>query len=88
MAMNNNKSIHLNRISLLLLLFTLGAYLLQPIWDTDFWWHIAAGKWIVASGAIPNTVFSPILILSVWIRFCMVNGWARFYSISSITARA
>ena len=28
---------------------------LRPIWDIDIFWHIAAGRWIWANGAIPTT---------------------------------
>jgi len=49
------RNIPTNAIVYFILSFTLGAYLVQPIWDTDFWWHIASGKWIIESLAIPNT---------------------------------
>lgn len=29
-------------------------YLLNPLWDYDFWWHIATGKYIVTEGHLPN----------------------------------
>lgn len=35
----------------LFLIVTLSA----PIWDNDFWWHIATGKDILANGRIPET---------------------------------
>ena len=36
-------------------LFTFFAFAYTPISDSDFWWHIAAGQWIVAHGALPAT---------------------------------
>ena len=51
----SKRTLQLNIIAFLILSFTLCAYLVQPIWDTDFWWHIASGKWIVDSLSIPNT---------------------------------
>jgi len=29
------------------------AFVYTPISDSDFWWHIAAGQWIVAHGSLP-----------------------------------
>ncbi len=51
----STRTLQIDVIALLLLFFTLYAYLIQPIWDTDFWWHIASGRWIVESLSIPNT---------------------------------
>ncbi|MCR4303641.1 MAG: hypothetical protein NUV63_05365 [Gallionella sp.] len=28
---------------------------LVPVWDIDFWWHIATGRWIVEHGQVPAT---------------------------------
>lgn len=36
-------------------LITFFAFVYTPISDSDFWWHIAAGQWIVAHGALPLT---------------------------------
>ena len=36
-------------------LITFFAFVYTPISDSDFWWHIAAGQWIVAHGALPAT---------------------------------
>ena len=36
-------------------LITFFAFAYTPISDSDFWWHIAAGKWIVEHGALPTT---------------------------------
>jgi len=49
------QSKQINFIAFIVLSLTLCAYLVQPIWDTDFWWHIASGKWIIDSQSIPNT---------------------------------
>jgi len=37
-----------------LLLIIIGYALADPIWDSDFWWHIASGRWIWQSGALPD----------------------------------
>jgi len=34
-------------------LVTFCAFVYTPISDSDFWWHIAAGQWIVAHGSLP-----------------------------------
>lgn len=36
-------------------LATFFAFVYTPISDSDFWWHIAAGQWIVAHGTLPST---------------------------------
>lgn len=36
------------------LLVTFFGFFSVKVWDIDFWWHIAAGKSILANGAIPN----------------------------------
>ena len=39
----------------LIALITFFAFGYTPISDSDFWWHIAAGQWIVEHGALPLT---------------------------------
>jgi len=36
-----------------LLIFTMG-YLMVNVWDPDFWWHLATGRWIVEHGKLPD----------------------------------
>lgn len=36
-------------------LATFFAFVYTPVSDSDFWWHIAAGKWIVEHRALPAT---------------------------------
>ena len=36
-------------------LVTFFAFVYTPISDSDFWWHIAAGRWIVAHSTLPTT---------------------------------
>lgn len=31
------------------------AFVYTPVWDSDFWWHLASGRWIVEHAAIPAT---------------------------------
>lgn len=40
--------------SCLIILFVFAAYIIQPIWDMDFWWHIASGRWIITNLSIPD----------------------------------
>lgn len=41
----------------LIILFSTAFYLLllNPLWDYDFWWHIATGKYIITEGHLPQT---------------------------------
>jgi len=39
------------------------AYLLSgPIWDVDFWWHLASGRAIVADGALPESDLFTVMV--------------------------
>ncbi|MBI5632391.1 MAG: hypothetical protein HZA15_02800 [Nitrospirae bacterium] len=40
-----------------ILLFSAAFYLLlfNPLWDYDFWWHIATGKYIMTEGHLPQS---------------------------------
>ncbi|HYA26438.1 MAG TPA: hypothetical protein VEE82_00430 [Thermodesulfovibrionales bacterium] len=40
-------------VFVLLLTFALGVFMVD-IWDPDFWWHLATGKWIVEHGKLPD----------------------------------
>ncbi|SPQ00030.1 membrane hypothetical protein [Candidatus Sulfobium mesophilum] len=43
-------------LAIFILFVSFGFILLsQTIWDYDFWWHIATGKYIVETGSIPTT---------------------------------
>ena len=37
-----------------LILVPLFLLALRPISDMDFWWHLAAGRWIAESGSVPR----------------------------------
>lgn len=40
-----------------------------PVFDTDFWWHIASGRWMVEHRTLPTT--DPLGV------YASVNYWAR-----------
>lgn len=44
----------LEYLALVALLITFFGFFAVKVWDIDFWWHIAAGKNILESGAIPS----------------------------------
>ena len=44
-----------NGACLAIALVTFFAFVYTPISDSDFWWHVAAGQWIVAHGILPTT---------------------------------
>src|SRR5947199_8002680 len=50
----------MTRVSLALVLGALGGALaaLQPLGDTDMWWHLATGRETVASGFVRTDLFS------------------------------
>ncbi len=48
-----------------------GLYIAGPIQDPDLWWHIAAGRWILAHGGVPHE--------DVWGMFSHGQLW-RAYS--------
>ena len=62
--------------NLLWIAFTLlvGTYLCGPILDPDLWWHITAGRWILAHGQIPEVDY--------WSHFWVGKPW-RAYSWSN-----
>src|SRR5580765_8132696 len=40
----------------------------QPITDTDFWWHLRTGQYIVETRSIPHTdIFSTLRFGSEWV---------------------
>lgn len=43
------------RAYVVIFLLTFFAFVYTPISDSDFWWHIASGQWIVAHRALPVT---------------------------------
>lgn len=51
------KTIQVLNICSLLIIFAAFAsyYLSVKLWDYDFWWHIATGRYIVETGSIPNS---------------------------------
>ncbi len=50
--MNERK--YLEYLTLVVLLITFFGFFAVKVWDIDFWWHIAAGRNILETGAIPN----------------------------------
>lgn len=52
--MNTSRKNFFEYLAVTAVLFTFFAYFSVRIWDIDFWWHIAAGREMVASGAIPS----------------------------------
>jgi len=48
------KSLHAASFLLIFIAFFY-SYLLTPLWDYDFWWHIATGRYIATEGHLPET---------------------------------
>lgn len=55
-AHENPKTINTIKALFIIILFVSFAlqYLSVPVWDTDFWWHIATGKYIAETGSLPD----------------------------------
>lgn len=71
-----NQRRHLEYLALAMLLVTFFAYFSVKIWDIDFWWHIAAGKNILATGAIPDTdPFGVYDAANVWGQTVLKSQW-------------
>src|SRR5688500_6353684 len=43
------------RLAPLLLFVALAAASISPIWSNDYFWHLAAGRWIVEHRSLPET---------------------------------
>src|SRR5215204_2290772 len=62
----------------LILIFVLSA---QPITDTDFWWHLRTGQYILETRSVPHTdIFSSIRFGGEWIA----HEWLAEVAIYSI----
>lgn len=48
------KSLHTTSFLLIFIAFFY-SYLLTPLWDYDFWWHIATGRYIATEGHLPQS---------------------------------
>ncbi len=53
----NIVNVSASRSTVFLLLFLAAFFVaaFTPIWDSDFWWHIASGRWIAEHHALPQT---------------------------------
>jgi len=48
------KNLHIASFLLIFITFFY-SYLLTPLWDYDFWWHIATGRYIATEGHLPQS---------------------------------
>src|SRR4051812_11972123 len=55
-------------------LLCIATYITGPIIDPDLWWHITAGRWILAHATVPNQDY--------WTMFGVGTPW-RAYSWSN-----
>jgi hypothetical protein len=59
-----------------MLLITFFGYFAIKVWDIDFWGHIAAGKQILASGAIPSQdPFGIYSVVDSWGQTVLKSQW-------------
>jgi hypothetical protein len=85
MNFNNPSFLKAVKLAAIIFLFSSFAlnYLSTPLWDSDFWWHIANGRYIVTSGSLPEK--DPFCFTSVleenknpfpeWENFILKQYW-------------
>ena len=72
------------------------SFLTVPLWDYDFWWHIATGRYIVETGSLPekdlfsytSTLAENKNVFPVWENFILKQYWLSqiiFYLIYDYT---
>ncbi|MGC2048167.1 MAG: hypothetical protein WA635_06115, partial [Gallionella sp.] len=76
------------------LLVTFFGYFAIKVWDIDFWWHIAAGRNILESGAIPGTdpfgvydadsVLGQTILKSQWLGQVMLYEVFHWFDLDGI----
>lgn len=76
MTQTMNQRRHLEYLALAALLITFFGYFSVKVWDIDFWWHIAAGKNILATGTIPSAdPFGVYDAANVWGQTVLKSQW-------------
>ena len=90
--MNERK--HFEYFALAALLITFFGFFAVKVWDIDFWWHIATGKFILESGAIPgvdpfgvydaNNVWGQTILKSQWLGQVLLYSVYRWFDIDGI----
>lgn len=64
-------------LALLALLITFFGFFSTKVWDIDFWWHIASGRYIVENGAIPDhDPFGIYSNVDAWGQLVLKSQWA------------
>jgi hypothetical protein len=89
-----NKRSYLEYLAMAALLVTFFGYFAVKVWDIDFWWHIAAGRNILESGAIPSTdpfgaydagnVWGQTILKSQWLGQVMLYSVFRRFDLDGI----
>ena len=89
-----NKRSRLEYLALAALLVTFFGYFAVKVWDIDFWWHIAAGRNILESGAIPSTdpfgvydassVKGQTVLKSAWLGQVLLYSVFRWFGLDGI----
>lgn len=86
----------LTRLWPFLLLFLVGCLCMyRPVWDMDFGWHLASGRWILDQGTVPTSdPFSFLTAGRDWIdhEWCVhlgmawVEGWGGIEALKILAA--
>jgi hypothetical protein len=90
--MNERKNFEYLALAALLTVFF--GYFAVRVWDIDFWWHIATGKVILESGAIPsadpfgvydaNNVWGQTILKSQWLGQVLLYSIYRWFDIDGV----
>lgn len=85
---------YLEYLTLASLLVTFFGYFAVKVWDIDFWWHIAAGRHILETSAIPsadpfgvydaNSVTGQTILKSQWLGQAILYLTYRWLSLDGI----
>jgi hypothetical protein len=64
------------RLALLAVLAMATGYFWAPVWDTDYWWHLASGRYIVENGSLPDTdPFGVYGTINYWGKTVLKGQW-------------
>ena len=85
---------YLEYLALAALLVTFFGFFAVKIWDIDFWWHIAAGRNILETGAIPsvdpfgvydaNNLWGQTILKSEWLGQVLLYSVFRWFELDGV----
>lgn len=89
-----NKHSRFEYLALAALFITFFGYFAVKVWDIDFWWHVAAGRSILANGAVPsidpfgiydaNNPWGQTVLKSQWLGQVLLYSAYRWFDLDGI----